>query len=289
MVAVEASEEASPPRPASRLRYGPPVEYAVVYLGLFTLGPLLFWLESRWPATARVRTRAALILDGVYWVVTPVFTGTLSRGLVLGLVGAVGFAAGHGLQGFAFLARLQATMPFSRMPWPAQFLLALLISDAIGYWSHRLRHTRLLWNLHAVHHSAEELTASAAARLHPLDEALDSMLMGVPVLLLGFPLELFAVLGPFFVLHTLLLHANLTWSFGPLSRVLASPRFHRRHHARDLPPKNFGGVFAFFDVLLGTFELPDRDVGVFGIAERDVPERLLPQLAYPFTRLLRSA
>ena len=265
------------------------MEYAVVYLGLFSLGPLFVGLERWMPAVVLVRTRAALLVDGLYWVLTPLFTGTLSRGLVLGLVGALGFAVGHGLDGFAFLARVQAAMPFARMPWVAQFFLALLISDAIGYGSHRLRHTRVLWNLHAVHHSAEELTALAAARLHPLDEALDSTLMGVPVLLLGFPLEVFAVLGPFFVLHTLLLHANLRWSFGPLGAVFASPRFHRRHHARELPAKNFGGVFAFFDVLLGTFELPAQDVGVFGIVERDVPENLLRQLAYPFIRMLRSA
>jgi sterol desaturase/sphingolipid hydroxylase (fatty acid hydroxylase superfamily) len=263
------------------------MEYAVVYLGLFSLGPLFFLLERRAPAVALVRTRAAVVTDGLYWLLTPIFTGTLSRGLVLGLVGVIGYGAGHGLDGFGFLARVQAAMPFARLPLAAQFVLALLVSDAIGYLSHRLRHGALLWNLHSVHHSAEELTALAAARLHPLDEALDSMVMGVPVLLLGFPLEVFALLGPFFVLHTLLLHANLDWSFGALGKVFASPRFHRRHHARELPTKNFGGVFAFFDVLFGTFELPEKDVGVFGIVERDVPENLLRQLAYPVKRMLR--
>ena len=133
------------------------MEYAVVYLGLFAIAPVFLALEKWRPAVALVRTRAAWILDGLYWLLTPLFTGTFSRALVLGVVGALGFALGHGLDGFAFLTRLQAAMPFARLPWAAQFVLALLIADAIGYASHRLRHTRLLWNLHAVHHSAEEL------------------------------------------------------------------------------------------------------------------------------------
>ena len=77
----------------------------------------------------------------------------------------------------------------------------------------------------------------------------------------------------------------MTWSFGPLGRVFASPRFHRRHHARELPPANFGGVFAFYDVVFGTFAMPTVDVGVFGVIERDVPESVMGQLAYPLRRL----
>jgi sterol desaturase/sphingolipid hydroxylase (fatty acid hydroxylase superfamily) len=128
-----------------------------------------------------------------------------------------------------------------------------------------------------------------AARLHPLDETLDTLLISVPLLLVGVPLGVFAALGPFFLLHTLLVHADVDWSFGPLGRVLASPRFHRRHHARDLPAANYGGVFAFYDVLFGTFEMPAADPGpgAFGITERDVPESVLGQMVYPVRRLLR--
>jgi sterol desaturase/sphingolipid hydroxylase (fatty acid hydroxylase superfamily) len=257
--------------------------YALVYVGLALLGPLFAFAERR--AGRFARSRSAIRVDLAYWVITPLFTGTLSRMLVLGVVAIVARVAGWGVDGQGFLARVQGAMPFGRLPFALAFPLALVIADFFGYASHRLRHTAPLWRPHAVHHAAEELTAITAARLHPLDEALDTVLIGVPVLFLGFSLPVFAALGPFFVLHTLLLHARLPWSFGRLGYVFASPRFHRRHHARDLPPANYGGVFAFYDLAFGTFEMPASDPSAFGIAERDVPESVLGQVAYPFRRL----
>ncbi len=261
------------------------MEYLFVYVNLAIVGSLFTWLEHRAPATKLMRTARARNTDLAYWLITPVFTGTVSRVLLLGFLGVAGWAAGFGMKGDAFLGRFQAAMPFAKLPFAAAFVVALLIADFFGYLSHRLRHTVAIWRIHAVHHAPEELTALTAARLHPLDEGLDTILIGVPVLLLGFPLPVYAALSPFFVVHTLLLHANLTWSFGPLGYVFASPRFHRRHHARELPFANYAGVFAFYDVLFRTFEMPSADVGVFGIVERDVPESILGQLAYPFQRL----
>jgi sterol desaturase/sphingolipid hydroxylase (fatty acid hydroxylase superfamily) len=257
--------------------------YAVVYLGLAVLAPLFAFLEKREGDFSR--TPAARRIDWIYWLITPLVTGTFSRLLVLGVVAVIAHAAGFGRDAPRFLAHVAAGTPFSRLPFVLAFPLAVLVADLLGYLSHRLRHRAGLWRLHAVHHAAEELTAITAARLHPLDEALDGLLIGVPVLLLGFPLPVFAALGPFFVLHTLLLHARVPWSFGPLGYVLSSPRFHRRHHARDLPPANFGGVFSFYDLLFGTFDMPIAAPSAFGIAERDVPESVAGQMVYPFRRL----
>jgi sterol desaturase/sphingolipid hydroxylase (fatty acid hydroxylase superfamily) len=262
---------------------------AAVYLGLLVLAPLFAVVERRRPAAHLARTRRALAIDLAYWVITPLLTGTFARALVLGVIVALGAALGFGCDGPAFLSSVEARMPLARLPAPASFAVALVLADGLAYLSHRLRHGRVLWRLHAVHHGAEELTALAAARLHPLDETLDTVLISVPVLLLGVPLSVFAALAPVFLLHTLLVHANVDWSFGPLGRVLASPRFHRRHHARDLPPANYGGVLAVFDVLFGTFEMPAADPGVYGVAERDVPESVLGQMLYPIRRLFGPA
>lgn len=259
--------------------------FLVVYLGLAVLAPLFALLERWRPATPTPRTRRGIAIDLLYWVVTPVFTGTLARVLTFGVVGVIGLALGHGLDGEGFLARLGAAMPFGRWSFAAALPVALVIADLVAYLSHRLRHTFALWRLHAVHHAVEELTALGAARLHPLDEAIDAILIGATLLLLGFTPEVFAAVGPITLLHTLFLHANLDWSLGPLGRVLASPRFHRRHHARDLPSANYGGVLAVWDVLFGTFDMPARDPAPFGIPERDVPEGFFGQLAYPARRL----
>ncbi len=266
---------------------GPLAEYLTIYLGLALLGPLLTALERR--AKATPRSPAELRVDLAYWLLTPLLTGALARLLVFGVLGVLAAACGLLRTPHVLLERLEAAMPFARLPLLVQAPLALLVLELFAYWSHRLRHTRGLWTLHAIHHAPTELRALSAARLHPLDEILDTLLSQLPVVLLGFKLEVFALLGPLILLHTLLLHAALPWGFGPLGYLLASPRFHRRHHARDLAPANFGGVLAVFDLAFGTFELPAEAPTVFGVPEADVPPGLLGQLAYPLRQALRTA
>ena len=49
--------------------------------------------------------------------------------------------------------------------------------------------------------------------------------------------------------------------------------------------RNFAGLFPFWDVLFGTFHMPEgRQPSRFGIEGDPVPDGLLPQLAYPFRR-----
>jgi len=48
-------------------------------------------------------------------------------------------------------------------------------------------------------------------------------------------------------------------SVGPLRAVLASPRFHRWHHtsAKEGRDKNFAGLLPLWDILFGTYYMPD--------------------------------
>ncbi|MFO0550462.1 MAG: sterol desaturase family protein [Polyangiaceae bacterium] len=255
--------------------------FIVVYGGLALLAPLFAFLEAKRPATALRRSKRAIAIDLAYWIVTPIFSGTLSRLLTLGVVAAVGLAAGFGTDGEALLLHVSRAAPLGSAPAFVAIPLALVLGDAVAYASHRLRHTRALWPMHSVHHATEELTALGAARLHPLDEALDGVLIGVALLFAGASPTVFAWLAPVSLLHTLLLHANLDWTFGPLGKVLASPRFHRRHHARDLPPANFGGVLALWDLAFGTFDMPAQDAAPFGVTEPS-PPGVGGQLLHPF-------
>lgn len=266
---------------------GPAAEYLVIYGGLAVLGPLFGLLERR--AHAAPRPAREVRVDLAYWLLTPLFTGVLARLLVFGVLAVLVLACGLEREPYALFDRIQAAMPFARLPLIAQAPLALVVLEFFAYGSHRLRHTRGLWTLHAIHHAPAELRALSAARLHPLDEIMDTLLSQLPVVLLGFSFEVFEVLGPLILLHTLLLHAAVPWSFGPLGYLLASPRFHRRHHARDEPPANFGGVLSVFDLAFGTFSLPAAPPTTFGVPEGDVPEGLAGQLAYPLRRALRAA
>jgi sterol desaturase/sphingolipid hydroxylase (fatty acid hydroxylase superfamily) len=234
------------------------IAFAIVYGGLLVLAPLCALAQRRW----RERTVDAVfardrVIDWAFWLITPLFTGVLTRIATLALVAALAPVVGAG--------------PLAQVPLAAQVVLVLLVADAVGYASHRLRHTRALWWLHRVHHAPDKLDWLAAARMHPLDDLIDNVLVGAVLLLLGTSRELFAIVGPLLLLHTLYVHMNVTWDHGPLARVLVSPAAHRWHHSREERDVNFAGMFSFIDVLGGTFHLPhDRRPHSFGAsASRD--------------------
>lgn len=267
----------------------------IVYLGFVVLGAFFAGAERRWPALPPVSVwRRDRLTDFGYWVFTPLVTGSLTRSATFGVIGFLALFAGYSPRGEEFLASSRMGLRWSAgtLSWWLQAILALLVADFVGYWSHRFRHTRAFWPFHAIHHSATQLDWLAAARMHPIDDLLDNVCVGLPILLLGFDLRLFAFLGPILILHTLLLHANVTWRFGPLRFVLVSPAMHRWHHAMELEShsRNFAGVFAFFDVMFGSFYLPDSRPQGFGTTDDQLPSRLGRQLVYPFMpRDMRAA
>jgi sterol desaturase/sphingolipid hydroxylase (fatty acid hydroxylase superfamily) len=160
---------------------------------------------------------------------------------------------------------------------------AILAYDFANYWNHRLMHTRLVWPVHAVHHSDPEMTGLTTFRVHVFE--IFVMMASYTLLLswLGFPPD---VMGGAAVLLGLLnayVHIDVDWGHGPFRYLLASPRFHKWHHA-DAPAaygKNLANVFPFLDKLFGTYRVPgpcDVAVGAKGVPENDVPKLLL----FPF-------
>jgi sterol desaturase/sphingolipid hydroxylase (fatty acid hydroxylase superfamily) len=216
-------------------------------------------------------------LDLAYWVFTPLVTGTLTRAVTWAVVG---LGAGS-----------PPTSPgtISALPFAVQMALAVVVSDLVGTLSHRLRHTRALWPFHVLHHTPRVLDALAAARMHPMDDVIDNVIVGVTVILCGFDDDVIVLLGPLLMVHTIYLHADLPFRHGPLRFVFASPVFHREHHRRlrDEPPCNFAQVFSAFDLLLGTFRLPAEEPSCCGVDE-EVPEHLGAHLLWPYRALFAS-
>ena len=165
-----------------------------------------------------------------------------------------------------------------------QFVQLLLLADLGFYLAHRLVHTvPWLWRFHAVHHSSEQMDWMSTFRVHPVDQVLNSTIIAVPVVALGFspgPLLAYALL---YRVHSVLLHSNVRVDFGPLSHVFASPRYHHWHHA-DEPQaydRNFGGQLVIWDRLFHTAnesdELPTR-YGVRGTVPNSYVQQLLTPL-----------
>ena len=83
------------------------------------------------------------------------------------------------------------------------------------------------------------------------------------------------------------IHANVRWEFRPLRRVIATPAFHHWHHSaeHDAIDKNFAVHTPLWDLLFGTYYLPNRWPSGYGIANgRGVPTGWFGQLIHPFKR-----
>jgi sterol desaturase/sphingolipid hydroxylase (fatty acid hydroxylase superfamily) len=254
---------------------------------LATLGlPVLlgvFWLLDRWARRRRkVQWGPDRRVNLVYWFLQ--FVG----------VDPVVDWAQHVFFG-AMLATSAGVVRGVTAPWvgrqPAvlQGIVLVLTADLLLYWWHRFMHTRVAWRYHAVHHSTVELDWLGAVRHHPLEGLAGSLITGVPLVLLGFSSGVVAGWWiPLSIFLDWLSHANLGWDFGPFRYVLASPAYHRWHHATDAEAidKNFAQVFPIWDVLFGTCYLPSdgRQPKGYGLVANDVPATLGGQLLHPFVR-----
>lgn len=174
----------------------------------------------------------------------------------------------------------------SHQPLGMQALEALLVTDFIGYWSHRALHeVPALWRLHKVHHSSERLDWLASARVHPLETVWNRLVSLLPLFLLGFSPAITAFFGPLVALYPVFVHANVRWGYGWLGYVIASPAFHRWHHSSDHEAinKNYSGLLPIFDFLFGTAHFPrDAKPVRYGLEGEQAPAGLWQQLKWPF-------
>ncbi|HEX7652072.1 MAG TPA: sterol desaturase family protein, partial [Verrucomicrobiae bacterium] len=154
-------------------------------------------------------------------------------------------------------------------------------------------HTRPVWAFHSVHHSSEEVNWLSAARFHPVENAVESLLEALIFLFLsqiGTDMQVLSLVGVLLGFYNMFIHAELPWSFGPLRYVFVSPVFHRWHHsnAPEAQDKNFAAMFSCLDLVLGTFyqpkdELPDT-LGLVPAEQASYPRSLLRQILYPFRK-----
>jgi sterol desaturase/sphingolipid hydroxylase (fatty acid hydroxylase superfamily) len=240
-----------------------------------------FWACN--PGRAWWRKRD-LVTDLCYWFFIPVITRYLRIGLlIIGAAALFRITTADGL--IAFYDNGHG--PLAALPLVVQMAAFLIGEDIILYWTHRFFHGEKMWKYHAVHHSSEELEWISAARFHPINLFLGSVLADVVMLLAGISPNVFVVLGPLTIAHSAFVHANLGWKLGPFKYVIAGPVFHRWHHtAADRGgERNFAATFPLLDVLFGTFHMPaDELPDAYGIADREFPTTFPEQLVHPFTQ-----
>jgi len=215
------------------------------------------------------------------------FVGSLAIGPLISLfiLGMIEVFKTHGLH----LAPPTIWSTIGQVP---TLLLAIIVGDLIGYWRHRIQHTKWLWPAHAIHHSDTRLNWLSLERMHPFDQfgsALDTVLLSA----LGFPF--WALARNVFVRHYYgyFIHADVPFTLGKANLVLNSPAMHRWHHARDVDGSghNFATVFSIWDRMFGTYYQPGPCEAPLGVRE-DIGKGAVGQYLHPLRvwgRTLRPA
>ncbi len=255
-------------------------DVARVTLWLFLLTALFIPLEHWFGERHQPVRRAEFWVDLGYFYGNGVLTAA-----VLAAISAWLAVAARGLVP-AVVTDAAAALPL------APRLAAILVVGEFGsYWGHRWTHrVPFLWRFHAIHHSGTQVDWLTNTRAHPLDMMFTRICGLVPVYLLGLAgagaadmtaaavIVLTTVWGYF-------IHANLRCRFGWLESVIATPAFHRWHHANDARrDRNYASTLPVYDRLFGTFHLPpDAMPPSYGI-DTPMPHGLVGQLLRPFAR-----
>ena len=171
-------------------------------------------------------------------------------------------------------------------------VIGLIAKDFADYWNHRLMHTQWGWPTHAAHHSDTHVNALTTYRIH----FLEMFVMSASYILLLTWLQMPAIIpivAFLSALHNMYVHIDVDWRHGPFKYLLASPYFHRWHHA-DTPEaygKNLANIMPIWDRLFGTYCDPGKIEAPMGLRESGVNDtNPAAILVFPFLqwgRMLR--
>ncbi|WP_367752765.1 sterol desaturase family protein [Flavobacterium sp. WC2430] len=151
----------------------------------------------------------------------------------------------------------------------ATYLVAFIVIDFYGYWTHRLSHqVNFFWNKHTIHHSSEEFNLACALRQTVSSFINLFTFILIPAALLGVPAKVIAITLPIQLFLQFWYHTKHIKKMGFLEHVLVTPSHHRVHHAinPEYLDKNHSQIFIIWDKWFGTFqEELDEVPPVFGI------------------------
>jgi sterol desaturase/sphingolipid hydroxylase (fatty acid hydroxylase superfamily) len=186
----------------------------------------------------------------------------------------VGFVIDMGIKAGSlyFLFQLQSfsilKLDFHWWVW----VLAFFSWDFIFYFKHLSEHKiRLLWAIHINHHSSEYYNLSVALRSAVL-KSLYRYFFFIPMILIGFPIEMFLTIYILGKIWAFICHTQLIGNLGPLEWIFITPLHHRLHHSLDDEnhSKNLGETLNLWDRLFGTFK-KEGNINDFGVS--NYPEK----------------
>ncbi len=175
------------------------------------------------------------------------------------------------------------TEVWSPVPGWALAIISVVAFDFVNYWNHRAMHHQWLWPIHAIHHSDETVNGATVFRVHILEVIWMKVCFIFLLSWLGFPPGVVGGGAFLLTLHGIYVHLDLDWDHGPFKLLVASPRYHRWHHAdvKEAYGKNLANIMPLYDYLFGTYYMPGtchERLGAKGVSHDDPIKLML----YPF-------
>lgn len=172
------------------------------------------------------------------------------------------------------------------------FVVSFLFLDFFEYIYHVFMHkVRLLWYVHLVHHSDQDLDVSTTLREHPVESFIRLSFTLLWVFLTGVPFWVLMARQFIQIVSNVIAHADFRINDRldkVLSYILVTPNMHQVHHHYELPhtDSNYGDVLSIWDRMFGTFQTMKAEDIVFGVdtvMDKAITERFGSILVLPFT------
>lgn len=198
------------------------------------------------------------------------------------------FIAGSFYSIFTWVYENYALLNIPNVWWV--WVLAILATDLVWYWYHRLGHEiNILWAAHIVHHQSDEFNLTVSARITTFQALIRSAFWCV-LPLLGFHPNLVITILTIHGAYSFFTHTQIIPRTKWLEYVLITPSLHGVHHASDEKylDKNYGDVFVFWDKLFGTFQ-PEEEQPKYGLTHPLKSRSFLWQHFHYYLELLESA
>ncbi|MBE8996757.1 sterol desaturase family protein [Nostoc sp. LEGE 12447] len=218
----------------------------------------------------KVKSREDWLLDG---------TGLTIQGILIPLLQA---SLVYWLYQY-LLPTQQGCLKVSVVP---AFIISFVVVDYLYYWNHRLLHTKLLWNVHQVHHTVTQMDVLGTSR-NTLWTSLLIVYLWIHTLFLylladpiGYLLGVSLTSALDLWRHSSLIIPENRWFYQFLSSWLILPQDHAWHHCREIHNYNYGANLKIWDKLHGTYYESKKLPSIIGISSS---LNLFQKLFFPFS------
>jgi sterol desaturase/sphingolipid hydroxylase (fatty acid hydroxylase superfamily) len=170
-------------------------------------------------------------------------------------------------------------------------ILGVLLIDLDSYVAHFTFHKiPVLWRIHKVHHSDNELDSTSSFRFHPFEVLLQALWRTVTFVILGISYNSLIVFLTLMIPLLFIQHANIKfpdWIERTLGTVLVTSTWHKVHHSDEIEntDSHYSNLFTIWDRIFGTH---NKNVDIehlkWGLKElqEDKDQTLKRQLILPF-------